>query len=196
MESTTKAVPVPSFFGWQQINVRTVLLATIVFLSAYLVIRKSHRKWNTPPGPRAWWPILGHLATLDQSSPYRTMAELAKTYGPVVSLQFGSFPVVVLNDYASVHQAFVKQGHEFDDRPRMALAELARGKGECKTFQSYHKCPPEQCPGFSSSLDGCPRDFFGGMFGLEHNEIILVKSSSRPIICNARWCVFITLVSV
>ena len=132
MESKTAAVPLQTSWipNWQQINVRTVLLAIIVFLSAYLVVKQSRKKWNTPPGPRAWWPIVGHLPSLDRVSPYRTMAELAKTYGPIVSLKFGSFPVVILNNYALVHQAFVKQGHEFDDRPKMATTEMSRGGGK------------------------------------------------------------------
>ncbi|XP_072016157.1 cytochrome P450 2U1-like [Amphiura filiformis] len=126
MASTTNVGS--GLFDWQKTNIRTILLATIVFLLAYLLVR-SRKKWNTPPGPRAWWPIIGHLATLDRASPYRTIAALAKKYGPIISLQFGSFPVVVLNDYASVHQAFVKQGHEFDDRPDIVLVQLTKGKG-------------------------------------------------------------------
>ena len=133
MESSPiAAVPLPWNFILQRINVRTFLLASIVFLLAYLVIKQSYKKWNKPPGPRNWWPIIGHLASLDRTSPYRTMASLAEEYGPVISLQFGSFPAVVLNDFASVHQAFVKQGHEFDDRPRMMLAELCKGKGNSR----------------------------------------------------------------
>ena len=46
-----------------------------------------------------------------------------------MSLKFGSFPVVILNNYALVHQAFVKQGHEFDDRPKMATTEMSKGGG-------------------------------------------------------------------
>ncbi|XP_072041130.1 cytochrome P450 2U1-like [Amphiura filiformis] len=126
MEFTTTIVS--RSLDWQTTNVRTILLATIVFLLAYLLV-KSRQKWNTPPGPRSLWPILGHLATLDRISPYRTIATLAKTYGPIISLKFGSFPVVVLNDYSLVHQAFVKQGYEFDDRPDMVLTQLSKGKG-------------------------------------------------------------------
>ena len=116
-------------FIWQRLNIRTFLLASIVFLLAYLVIKQSYKKWNMPPGPRNWWPIIGHLASLDRTSPYRTMASLADEYGPVISLQFGSFPVVVLNDYASTHQAFVKQGNEFDTRPKWMIAELNKNRG-------------------------------------------------------------------
>ena len=132
METKRSAVPSPPgwIFSWHQINVRTGLLATIVFLLAYLVVKQSRKKWNTPPGPRAWWPILGHLPSLDRVSPYRTLAELTKTYGPIVSLKFGSFPVVVLNSYALVHQAFVKQGHKFDDRPKMTTTEMFKGRGQ------------------------------------------------------------------
>ena len=127
---------VPTWFDKQTINVRTILLATIVFLSVYLITISRKKLWNKPPGPIAWWPIIGHLATLDRVNPFRTVAELTKTYGSIISLKFGSFPVVVLNDYASVHQAFVKQGHQFDDRPDFVLARLSKGKG--KVLQSIH----------------------------------------------------------
>ena len=122
MASNIASAPFVWFLDWQRINIRTALLATIVFLLVYLLVKQSRKKWNTPPGPRAWLPLVGHLAMLDSSSPYRTMAELTKTYGPIVSLQFGSFPAVVLNNYASVYQAFVKQGHDFDDRPNTMIA--------------------------------------------------------------------------
>ncbi|XP_072013333.1 cytochrome P450 2U1-like [Amphiura filiformis] len=103
----------------------TVLLALVAFTLLFLTIRsnrKPSRKF--PPGPRFRWPILGNLPSLDPKAPSRTLNQLALKYGPVYHLQFGSFPVVVLNDYESVRQAFLRQGEEFDDRPRLLIFEM------------------------------------------------------------------------
>lgn len=68
------------------------LLASLAVLLRALR-RGSGRKLKLPPGPRPW-PIVGNLPQLGEL-PHRAMHELAKKYGPLVHLQFGSFPAVV-----------------------------------------------------------------------------------------------------
>ncbi|XP_072039824.1 cytochrome P450 2U1-like [Amphiura filiformis] len=103
----------------------TVLLALVAFTLLFLTIRSNRKpSKKVPPGPRFSWPILGNLPSLDPKAPFKTFNKLAVKYGSVYRLQFGSFPVVVLNDYESVRQAFLIQAEEFDDRPRLLVLEM------------------------------------------------------------------------
>ena len=113
------------------LDASTILLTFVAFTMLFLVIRNHHKPVRKPPpGPGYRLPILGHLASLNPKAPYKTLNQLACKYGPVFLLQFGSFPVVILNDFESIRQAFIKQGDEFDDRPKLLIFEMGNpGKG-------------------------------------------------------------------
>nr|BAV93939.1 cytochrome P450 3200C1 [Chamberlinius hualienensis] len=70
---------------------------------------------NLPPGS-AGIPILGYLPFLDQFS-YKTFKILGQKYGNVFHLYLGSRLVIVLNDYFSIHEAFIKNSDTFSGRP-------------------------------------------------------------------------------
>uniref|UniRef100_A0ACD5YEU5 Uncharacterized protein n=1 Tax=Avena sativa TaxID=4498 RepID=A0ACD5YEU5_AVESA len=96
-----------------------IVVATVLFLKA--VLGRRSRKYNLPPGPKAW-PIIGNL-NLIGTLPHRSIHALAKQYGPLVQLQFGSFPVVV---GSSVEMAkFFLKTHDvvFTDRPKTAAGK-------------------------------------------------------------------------
>ncbi|KAK8445864.1 hypothetical protein SEVIR_9G399900v4 [Setaria viridis] len=98
------------------------VLAAALLLVTVLCRRRSSttrsRKYNLPPGPRPW-PVIGNL-NLIGSLPHRSIHELSARHGPLMSLRFGSVPVVV---GASVDAArFILKTHDvaFIDRPKMA----------------------------------------------------------------------------
>lgn len=100
-----------------------VVLATVVFLKAVLRRRggSPKRTYNLPPGPKPW-PIIGNL-NLIGTLPHRSIHALSKQYGPLMQLQFGSFPVVV---GSSVDMAkFFLKTHDvvFTDRPKTAAGK-------------------------------------------------------------------------
>ncbi|XP_072025499.1 cytochrome P450 2U1-like [Amphiura filiformis] len=109
----------------------TILLAVFAFTLLFLSLRSNRNPArNLPPGPLFRLPILGNLLSLDPKKPFKSIDQLAQKYGPVYRLQFGSFLVVILNDFESVRQAFLKQAAEFDDRPKLLVFEMATpGKG-------------------------------------------------------------------
>ncbi|CAO2205806.1 unnamed protein product [Urochloa humidicola] len=103
----------------------SVLLATTAafFLAAVLLHRRRQgsRKLNLPPGPRPW-PVIGNLNLLGPL-PHRSIRDLSAQYGPLMSLRFGSFPVVV-GSSVSAAEFFLKSGDlAFLDRPRMACGK-------------------------------------------------------------------------
>ncbi|XP_072043823.1 cytochrome P450 2U1-like [Amphiura filiformis] len=114
-------------------DLSTILLACILFLSLHYLFRdylwKSDRNFNLPPGPTGW-PILGNLPSLDPVAPYLSLNKFAEKYGSVFSLRFGSYPVVILNSYKAVKEAYIRHGDDYNDRPKLVLIEMAtKGKG-------------------------------------------------------------------
>ncbi|GJM91644.1 hypothetical protein PR202_ga08042 [Eleusine coracana subsp. coracana] len=96
----------------------SVVVCTVLFLIT--VRRRGHgaRRYNLPPGPRQW-PVIGNLNLIGRL-PHRSIRNLSSRYGPLMTLRFGSFPVVV---GSSVHAArFFLKTHDlsFLDRPMMA----------------------------------------------------------------------------
>ena len=118
----------------------TALITCVIFLATYFIV---HHYWvprsylNLPPGPTGF-PILGNLPSLDPKAPYISLNKLANKYGPVFSLRFGSFPVVVLSSFESVKEAFIKNGDDYDDRPHLAIFDLyVKGKGRYKNELNF-----------------------------------------------------------
>ena len=97
------------------------VLATALLLVTVLRRRRSAaatREYNLPPGPRPW-PVIGNLHLIG-SLPHRSLRALSARHGPLMSLRFGSVPVVVASSVDAAR--FVLRTHDaaFIDRPRMA----------------------------------------------------------------------------
>ncbi|XP_054239328.1 cytochrome P450 2K6-like isoform X1 [Indicator indicator] len=107
------------------------LLLILIFL---LILKsqhvwKSHTRGNFPPGPRPL-PIIGNLHIMNLERPHLTMLELAKTYGPVFSIQMGPWKMVVLSGYDTVKEALVNQAEAFAGRPKLPIVkDTGNGKG-------------------------------------------------------------------
>ncbi|GFY48031.1 cytochrome P450 18a1 [Trichonephila inaurata madagascariensis] len=80
-----------------------VFVTFLVYIIGYL-IRRFRLKF--PPGPTGL-PVVGYLPFLSKDV-HLKFIELAKKYGDVFSMRLGSVPVVVLNDTASIREAFTK----------------------------------------------------------------------------------------
>nr|QGN65333.1 cytochrome P450 [Oryza alta] len=110
-----------------------VVLATVLLLKA--VFGRSRRVYNLPPGPKPW-PVIGNL-NLVGTLPHRSIHELSRRYGPIMSLKFGSFPVVV---GSSVEMAkFFLKTHDvvFTDRPKTAAGKYTTYNYSNITWSPY-----------------------------------------------------------
>ncbi|XP_041483984.1 cytochrome P450 2U1-like [Lytechinus variegatus] len=110
-----------------------ILAGFTAFLFSFILVRSGRTKKyrNLPPrGPREW-PVLGSLPSLaGKDMPHVILANMAKKYGPIFSMQMGSFYAVVLSDYSLIRQAFTKSNDEFSDRPKITMIEnVVQGKG-------------------------------------------------------------------
>uniref|UniRef100_A0A8C8VK04 Cytochrome P450 n=1 Tax=Pelusios castaneus TaxID=367368 RepID=A0A8C8VK04_9SAUR len=107
----------------------------LLFVLTVMFFMKSEKFWyrrfreDFPPGPTPL-PIIGNLHIMDLKRPYRTMLELSKKYGPVVSIQMGCQKMVVLSGYKMVKEALVNQADAFAERPKIPVFEdTSKGYG-------------------------------------------------------------------
>uniref|UniRef100_A0A8C6LZV0 Cytochrome P450 2F2-like n=1 Tax=Nothobranchius furzeri TaxID=105023 RepID=A0A8C6LZV0_NOTFU len=103
-----------------------LLCISICFI---LLLLKSRRPKNFPPGPPAW-PVLGNLLYLISKDPLKNLEKLRQSYGNVYSLFLGSRPVVVINGLKMMKEAMVTKGPHFAGRPQdLLMNRLTQWKG-------------------------------------------------------------------
>nr|WET52756.1 cytochrome P450 92A247 [Callicarpa americana] len=94
----------------------------LIFLSLYFLTKIFQReKLNLPPGPKPW-PVIGNL-NLIGPIPHRSLHQLSQKYGPIMQLQFGSFPVVV-GSSVEMAKIFLKtMDANFASRPKTSAGK-------------------------------------------------------------------------
>ncbi|GAB6030733.1 hypothetical protein CHUAL_007584 [Chamberlinius hualienensis] len=95
-----------------ELGIISWILLLLLFRIAYWYLSVPR---NLPPGS-AGLPIVGYLPYLG-SYMHLILLKIGKKYGNIFHLYFGSRLVVVLNDYTSIHEAFVKNAEIFAGRP-------------------------------------------------------------------------------
>jgi len=106
--------------------------AAIVAVLVLSIIRSSMRPANFPPGPLGL-PIVGYLPFLDARNVGRSFRILSQKYGSVFSIMVGTKPLVVLNSYKTIKEAFARS--ELSGRPNIFSGTFfQKGKtGVCTT---------------------------------------------------------------
>ncbi|CAG7905239.1 hypothetical protein IGI04_014171 [Brassica rapa subsp. trilocularis] len=67
-------------------------LLSFILLAA---VRSKRRSTLLPPGPPGW-PIIGNILQIGKA-PHRSLADLSRIYGPVMSLRLGSLTTVIIS---------------------------------------------------------------------------------------------------
>jgi cytochrome P450 len=98
-----------------------MFVAVIVgFAIAYYFYNELYgKRRGLPPGPTPW-PIVGNLLQLDQKRPEKTLFEWGKNYGSVFTVWMPQ-PMIMVNDYETMKETFLKQGDTFAGRPETFL---------------------------------------------------------------------------
>ncbi|KAF7135354.1 hypothetical protein RHSIM_Rhsim08G0105200 [Rhododendron simsii] len=91
-----------------------ILLATTLVRALLSILRSSKPSPKLPPGP-APLPVIGSLLKLG-GKPHKSLAELAKLYGPIMSLNLGRKTVVVISSPALAREVLQKQDLAFSTR--------------------------------------------------------------------------------
>ncbi|XP_042058097.1 ferruginol synthase-like [Salvia splendens] len=97
----------------------TIVIAIIVSILAWSHFRR--RRQNLPPGPYPF-PIIGNILQLGRN-PHRSLADLSKTHGPLMSLKLGNSLTVVASSPEIAKLLLQEHDQAFSGRTIPAAAE-------------------------------------------------------------------------
>lgn len=118
------------------------LFLIIIFVYRYLhdyFIPKSIKKTNIPPGPYPY-PIIGNMLHLITQNPHRSLFEMSKTYGPLMSIKLGTLNTIVISTPEIAKEALTKNDMAFSNRE---VPDIMRSLG-------HHEVSLVWLPGSSS----------------------------------------------
>ncbi|XP_074263216.1 geraniol 8-hydroxylase-like [Silene latifolia] len=95
-------------------TISLVLISVVFVIFFVLKICRNSTKFKLPPGPKAW-PIIGNIHQLGDK-PHRSVAELSKKYGPIMSLKLGTITTVVISSPELAKEMFLKHDLSFSSR--------------------------------------------------------------------------------
>jgi hypothetical protein len=103
----------------------TVFLLSVLLLSKLLLVvlaaaRKDGKK-NLPPSPPSL-PIIGHLHYLRKPL-HRSLAKLATIHGPILSLRFGSRPILLVSSASAAEEYTNTNDVAFANRPALTVVK-------------------------------------------------------------------------
>ncbi|CAI9115912.1 OLC1v1016925C1 [Oldenlandia corymbosa var. corymbosa] len=99
-------------------------LPLLIIALHILTNRILHKLQNLPPTPFPSLPFIGHLYLIKKPI-YKSLSNLAKQYGPVISLNLGCVPAVVVSSPSAVEECLVKNDIIFANRPKTLNAKYA-----------------------------------------------------------------------
>ncbi|MFH4983146.1 hypothetical protein AB6A40_009855 [Gnathostoma spinigerum] len=105
------------------------LVVSLLFL-IILINRLFHQHNNPlPPSPTGSLPIVGHLWKLNSRKPFLTVDSWSRKYGDIITVNFGTTPVIILSRERLLRKAFLGEAENFSGRPKLFVHESCWGKG-------------------------------------------------------------------
>ncbi|KAG0479796.1 hypothetical protein HPP92_010654 [Vanilla planifolia] len=111
------------------------LFFCVFFPFLFLLIRKPQGRKNLPPSP---WrlPIIGNLHQMS-SNPHHCLLRLSQKYGPLMLLQLGSFPTLIVSSSDAMKSIFKNNDLAFSGRPVFQAAKKLSYGNYNVTFSPY-----------------------------------------------------------
>ncbi|KAL4221839.1 hypothetical protein ACF0H5_020093 [Mactra antiquata] len=121
---------------WKYLTEICDVTAVLVFLSTFLLVYFiTRRQTGVPPGP-ALLPIIGNIHVLATADILGKLDQLRNKYGDIFGIYIGGKLTIFLNGHDAIHEAFLKKGSTFKQRP---LSKLYENKGIIFTNDSLWK---------------------------------------------------------
>ncbi|CAI9101960.1 OLC1v1000134C1 [Oldenlandia corymbosa var. corymbosa] len=96
------------------------LYLILLFLALYIITKHFLGKLrNLPPGPILNFPIIGHLYLMVKKPLFKSLARISSQYGPVILLNFGSRPVLLVSSPSAAEECLNKHDIVFANRPNL-----------------------------------------------------------------------------
>ncbi|KAK0390071.1 hypothetical protein NLU13_3644 [Sarocladium strictum] len=114
---------------------------TVGFAGLYLVYLLfgrllSRSRLPLPPGPKGL-PIIGNLHQVEKKLQFLQFYEWSKRYGPVMSLNMGGQPLIILSTTQVAQDILSKRSGKYSDRPQMVMAGELVTKGMHMLIRPY-----------------------------------------------------------
>ncbi|XP_054816433.1 cytochrome P450 71D10-like [Prosopis cineraria] len=114
-----------------------ILFTSLCFI---LVIHKlsnsRKRSQNLPPGPPRL-PLIGNLHQLAGSIPTRSLRDLANKYGPLMHLQLGQLPHIIVSSPEMAKEVTKTHDQIFANRPKILATDIFAYSSSDIVFSSY-----------------------------------------------------------
>ncbi|XP_074315139.1 cytochrome P450 CYP736A12-like [Silene latifolia] len=116
-------------------EITQLLVLTLTFIILPLLYLTTRPKYKLPPGPRPL-PLIGNIHLMGKL-PHRSMANLAKKYGPIMTMRLGSVPGIVVST-SDAAKLFLKD-HDlvFASRPALQAVKYLWYEGKAVGLAPY-----------------------------------------------------------
>ncbi|KDP35270.1 hypothetical protein JCGZ_09429 [Jatropha curcas] len=116
-----------------------LLLALTAILTFLLQKHRNKRNLQWPPGPQGL-PLIGNLHQLDSSTSQFHLWQLSKKYGPLMSLQLGFVPALVVSSSKMAEEIMKTHNLKFSSRPPKLAQQKLSYNGLDLAFAPYDFC--------------------------------------------------------